>query len=219
MNNKILALVITNIELIAGTDNVTQLTAFSELGWTDTQTQQLQDSIYSELGVWGDCPNTVGKLVNVLDIAYRAKNITNLPYPAMAAYTYSGNSLVAAINAVSKSVLCIDSAQYAEAIPGSVNDVTDAELRYDHILAMDSLQFNGIDSIKQQVTKYSELLTAGGKLHIRSHPTSLFAATPYIDAVGWSFKMAIELARENDLTLSEFKKDVNDSLYIVYLKK
>ena len=90
---------------------------------------------------------------------------------------------------------------------------------FDHIIVFGSLNFNSRDEIDNRFEKLVSVLMPGGKMYFRANPGILWPTGPYVDIFPWTFEIAYELAQKHDLELETFKKDNNDRLYFVYLKK
>jgi hypothetical protein len=58
-----------------------------------------------------------------------------------------------------------------------------------------------------------------GKIYVRANPGIAWTNAPYVDIFPWTFEVAHELAKTYNLNLETFKKDNNDRLYFVYVKK
>lgn len=89
--------------------------------------------------------------------------------------------------------------------------------RYDHIIALGSINFNSRDEIEQRFNCCVKLLKPGGQLWMRCNPGIPHANGPWVDIFPWNFQIARELADKSMLTLTTMKYD-QDRLFLVYNK-
>jgi hypothetical protein len=210
-------------------------TKIDYLPWTPARFDKFKTRICQELGVESDFQGTVEEIVSELDNKYMARYFGEIWRPNTDVYMYSGWGLVDEINKQEpKAVLDVGCGynQFKNRIKNLVGvdpfnncadymvDLIDYKVpyKYDHILALGSINFGTMEDIKNSVSKCVELLEDGGKIYFRANPGIAWKNGPWIDIFPWSFEVANQLAIDNNLKLLTFKKDNNDRLFFVYQK-
>jgi len=90
--------------------------------------------------------------------------------------------------------------------------------KYDHIIALGSINFNSRDEIESRFEHCVNLLEVGGTFYLRANPGIPHKTGPYVDIFPWSFEIVNEFADRYNLKLLKYKQDANDRLYFVYEK-
>ena len=90
--------------------------------------------------------------------------------------------------------------------------------KYDHILALGSINFNSRNEIEARFAHCVDLLESGGKFYLRANPGIPHKSGPYVEIFPWSFEIVSEFAERYNLKLLKYKQDANDRLYFVYEK-
>jgi SAM-dependent methyltransferase len=245
MNTRIFNLIIKNLEIafsLPKYDNVrttlSKDTRVDFLPWTPARHSKFEEVIKKELDFDSiELVGTVEEIVRVLDERYLGRFFGEIWKPRTESFSYSGWGLVEEINKHNPTAVLDFGCGYNQ-FKGRINnligidpynncadymvDILDFKVpneSYDAIMALGSLNFNSEDEILLRFKRIVELLKTGGRIYIRANPGLLHKNGPYVDIFPWTFEVAYELAQKYNLDLETFKKDNNDRLYFVYLKK
>lgn len=245
MNTRIFNLIIKNLETafsLPKYDSVrTTLgkdTRVDFLPWTPARHSKFENAIKQELDFEEiDLIGTVEEIVGKLDKRYMGRFFGEIWKPRTDAYQYTGWALVDEINKRNPKAVLDFGCGY-NPFKGRINNLTGidpfnncadymvdilefkvAPESYDNIIVFGSLNFNSRDEIDERFERLVSVLMHGGKMYFRANPGILHKNGPYVDIFPWTFEVAYELAQKHNLELETFKKDNNDRLYFVYLKK
>lgn len=245
MNTKIFALLKKNLLLAFNlpkyakiSQAIDETTMVDQLPWTPARYRKFKDAIAAELSFDDfDTTGILEDIVNQLDQRYLGRFFGEIWKPSTDIYQYSGWGMVEEINAKDpKSVLDFGCGYnpFKGRIKNLVGidpynncadymvDILDFKVEpesFDHIIAFGSLNFNGHKEIYQRFSKLVEVLMSGGKMYFRANPGIRWPNAVYVDIFPWTFEIAYDLAQQHNLTLETFKKDSNNRLYFVYVKK
>ena len=245
MNTRIFNLIIKNLEKSFNLPkyNNTRLelnskSVIHELPWTPARYLKFQNAIKQELNFdTVDVNGTIDTVVNALDARYLNRFFGEIWNQKTETYTYSGWNLVDEINNQHPNAVLdvgcgyhpfkgrihnligIDPYNNCAEYMVDILDFNITESLFDHILVLGSLNFNSHDDIDQRFAKIVSLLAPNGKIYIRANPGILHPSGPYVDIFAWSFEIAYNFATQYNLSLETFKKDNNNRLFFVYLKK
>jgi SAM-dependent methyltransferase len=242
MNNRIFRLISENLKdsfnlpkYDSVRDTLSKDTRVDQLPWTPVRFEKFKDKILNELGLDSTFEGTVAEITNALDTQYMARFFGEIWRPNTDVYMYSGWVLADEINQQNpKAVLDVGCGynQFKNRINNLVGidpfnncadfmvDILDYNVpdRYDHIMALGSINFGTLDDIEIRLKKCIDLLADGGKIYVRANPGHPWKNGPWVDIFPWSFEVAHSLAQKHNLKLLTFKKDNNDRLYFVYQK-
>lgn len=240
MNTKIFKLIKQNLEhafdLPKYNDiQITEGTVVDQLPWTPARYSKFKDAVEFELQLPCEYRGTLKEIVEDLNERYIHRFFAEIWKPRTGDYDYTGWQLAEAIAKEDpKAVLDVGCGYhpFKGRIPNLVgidpyNNCADFEVdileykvkqKYDHIIALGSINFNSRDEIEERFAHCVELLDTNGKFYLRANPGITHKAGPYVDIFPWSFEVVNEFAEKFNLKLLEYKKDANDRLYFVYQK-
>ena len=240
MNTKILKLVTENLQEAFNLPKYQHIvldknTIVDALPWTPARYRKFKDTIEAELSLPCDYIGTIGDIVNDLSERYTHRFFAEIWKPRTGDYDYTGWNLADEINKQNpKAVLDVGCGYhpFKGRIPNLVgidpyNNCADFEVdileyhvkqKYDHIIALGSINFNSRDEIEKRFAHCVYLLDDGGKFYLRANPGIPHKTGPYVDIFPWTFEIVNEFADRYDLKLLEFKRDANERLYFVYQK-
>jgi SAM-dependent methyltransferase len=240
MNNKIFTLVQKNLKNAFSLSKYQNLiidenTIVEALPWTPARYGKFKDTVEAELSLTCDYIGTLGNIVADLSERYTSRFFGEIWKPRTGDYDYTGWALADEINKQNpQSVLDVGCGYHP--FKGRINNLVgidpynnqaDFEVdilnykvktRYDHIIALGSINFNSRDEIEARFAHCVELLADGGKFYLRANPGITHKTGPYVDIFPWTFEIVNEFADKFNLKLLEFKKDGNDRLYFSYQK-
>lgn len=245
MNTRIFNLIIKNLETafsLPKYDGVratlTKDTRVDFLPWTPARHSKFEDAVKQELNFDNiELVGTVEEIVKELDKKYLARFFGEIWKPNTEKFSYSGWGIVEEINKHAPTAVLDFGCGYNQ-FKGRINnlvgidpynncadymvDILDFKVpdaSYDAVMALGSLNFNSEDEISVRFKRIVDLLKTNGRIYIRANPGILHKNGPYVDIFPWTFEIAYELSQKHNLELETFKKDNNDRLYFVYLKK
>lgn len=245
MNTRIFNLLVKNLETafsLPKYDNVratlSKDTRIDFLPWTPARHEKFKKAVADELAFDDiELIGTVEEVVDKLDDRYMNRFFGEIWKPNTEVYQYTGWALVEEINKQNPKAVLDFGCGY-NPFKGRINnlvgidpfnncadymvDILEFKVEpesFDHIIVFGSLNFNSRDEIDERFAKLVSVLMPGGKMYFRANPGILWPNGPYVDIFPWTFEVAYELAQQHDLELETFKKDSNNRLYFVYLKK
>ena len=240
MNTKIFGLISKNLQLAFSLPKyesitITEDTIVEDLPWTPANYRKFKDAIEAELSLPCEYRGTLKEIVTNLSESYTHRFFAEIWKPRTGDYDYTGWGLAEAITKENpKAVLDVGCGYhpFKGRIPNLVgidpyNNCADFEVdimeykvkqRYDHIIALGSINFNSRDEIEARFAHCVSLLDDAGKFYLRANPGIPHKTGPYVDIFPWSFEIVSEFAEKYGLKLLEFKKDTNDRLYFSYQK-
>ena len=240
MNTKILKLVTENLQEAFNLPKYQHIvldknTIVDALPWTPARYRKFKDAVEAELSLPCDYVGTLGDIVSDLSERYTHRFFSEIWKPRTGDYDYTGWNLADEINKQNpKAVLDVGCGYhpFKGRIPNLVgidpyNNCADFEVdileyhvkqKYDHIIALGSINFNSRDEIEKRFAHCVYLLDDGGKFYLRANPGIAHKAGPYVDIFPWTFEIVNEFADRYGLKLLEFKKDGNERLYFAYQK-
>jgi len=210
-------------------------TQVDQLPWTPARYRKFRDAVESELSLPCDYVGTLRSIVDDLSERYILRFFSEIWKPRTNDYDYTGWALVEEINAQNpRAVLDVGCGYHP--FKGRIqnlvgidpyNNCADFEVdildykvnqKYDHILALGSINFNSRDDIEARFSHCVDLLESGGKFYLRANPGIVHKNGPYVEIFPWSFEIVSEFAERYNLKLLKYKQDANDRLYFVYEK-
>lgn len=211
-------------------------TIVDRLPWTPARYRKFKDSIEQELQLNSDYAGTLESIVADFSQRYTHRFFSEIWKPRTDEFTHTGWKLVEEINKLEpKSVLDVGCGYHP--FKGRINnligidpyndladyqvDILEYKVRpksHDVIIALGSINFNSKDEIEERFAHCVSLLTDDGSFYLRVNPGILHKNGPYVDIFDWSFEVAKEFEERYSLKLTDFKKDSNGRLYIVYKK-
>jgi len=240
MNTKIFNLIKQNLELAFNLPKyedieITEDTVVDQLPWTPARYSKFKDAVEHELSLPCEYRGTLKQIVNDLSERYILRFFSEIWKPRTNDYDYTGWKLAEEITAQNpKNVLDVGCGYhpFKGRIPNLVgidpyNNCADFEVdildykvnhKYDHIIALGSINFNSKDEIEQRFAHCVGLLETGGRFYLRANPGVSHKAGPYVDIFPWTFEVVNEFAEKYNLKLDTFKRDANERLYFVYTK-
>ena len=242
MNTKIFALIEKNLKQAFNlpkyqkiSDAIDENTVVDQLPWTPARYSKFKDAVELELSLPCEYRGTLKEIVADLSERYTKRFFGEIWKPRTGDYDYTGWGLAEEIAAQNpKHVLDVGCGYhpFKGRIPNLVgidpyNNCADYEVdileyrvkhKYDHIMALGSINFNSRDEIEQRFSHCVDLLDTGGKFYLRANPGIPHKTGPYVDIFPWTFEVVNEFADLYNLKLEAFKKDTNDRLYFVYTK-
>lgn len=240
MNTKIFKLIKQNLEHAFDLPKyqdiqITKDTVVDQLPWTPARYSKFKDAVEFELQLPCEYRGTLKEIVADLSERYTHRFFAEIWKPRTGDYDYTGWQLAEEITKQEpKAVLDVGCGYhpFKGRIPNLVgidpyNNCADYEVdileyrvnqKYDHIIALGSINFNSQDEIEERFSHCVDLLETGGKFYLRANPGIPHKAGPYVDIFPWSFEIVNEFAEKYNLKLLEYKKDANDRLYFVYTK-
>lgn len=209
-------------------------TDLGSLPWTPARRKKFIENLESTFGVAIELSGTVRDLTERTDQRYLAWFFGEVWKPRTDRYHYTGWWICDEINKTNPNrVLDVGCGYntFKERIQNLVGidpynncadymvDVLDYMVpeRYDHIIALGSINFNSRSEIEQRFFRCAELLAPGGRLWMRCNPGVPHAAGPWVDIFPWDFQTARELADSSGLALTTMKQD-QDRLFLLYSK-
>jgi hypothetical protein len=215
--------------------SITADTIVEDLPWTPSRFRKFKDAIEAELGLPCDYRGSLNEIVNDLSERYIHRFFSEIWKPRTGDYDYSGWSLAETISKENpKAVLDVGCGfhPFKGKIPNLVgidpyNSCADFEVdileykvkeKYDHIIALGSINFNSIDEIECRFAHCVGLLSDKGKFYLRANPGIPHKNGPYVDIFAWNFEVVKGFADKYNLKLLEFKKDGNQRLFFSYQK-
>ena len=240
MNTKIFNLITKNLNTAFGlpkyqTLTIDQDTVVEDLPWTPARYRKFKDAVEAELSLPCDYVGTVNDIVADLSERYTDRFFREIWKPRTGDYDYTGWELAERIAQQDpQAVLDVGCGYhpFKGRIPNLVgidpyNNCADYEVdvldyrvttRYDHIIALGSINFNSQDEIEARFAHCVDLLAPGGKFYLRANPGIAHKTGLYVDIFPWTFEIANLFAEKYNLKLLTFKRDANDRLYFVYQK-
>lgn len=240
MNTKIFSLIKQNLETAFNLPKyqdirVTADTVVDQLPWTPARYSKFKDAVELELQLPCEYRGTLKEIVADLSERYTHRFFAEIWKPRTGDYDYTGWALAEEITKQEPTAVLDVGCGYHPfkgRIPNLVgidpyNDHADYEVdileykvkqKYDHIIALGSINFNSKDEIEARFAHCVDLLETGGKFYLRANPGIPHKAGPYVDIFPWSFEIVNEFAEKYNLKLDAFKRDANDRLYFVYQK-
>jgi hypothetical protein len=242
MNTKIFALIEKNLKQAFNlpkyqkiSDAIDENTVVDQLPWTPARYSKFKDAVELELSLPCEYRGTLKEIVADLSERYTKRFFGEIWKPRTGDYDYTGWELAEEITKQNpRAVLDVGCGYhpFKGRIPNLVgidpyNNCADYEVdileyrvkhKYDHIMALGSINFNSKDEIEQRFSHCVDLLDTGGKFYLRANPGIPHKTGPYVDIFPWTFEIVNEFADKYNLKLETFKRDANDRLYFVYIK-
>jgi hypothetical protein len=241
MNTKIFNLVAKNLEVTFNLPKyknivVSQDTVVDQLPWTPARYRKFKDAVEAELSLPCEYCGTLKEIVADLSERYTDRFFREIWKPRTGDYDYTGWALAERIAEQNpKNVLDVGCGYhpFKGRIPNLVgidpyNNCADFEVdildyrvktKYDHIIALGSINFNSQDEIEERFAHCVDLLESGGNFYLRANPGIPHKTGPYVDIFPWTFEVVNEFADKYNLKLLEFKRDNNERLYFSYQKR
>ena len=211
-------------------------TVVDELPWTPARYRKFKDTVEAAL-MLEDCAFN-GPLLQIVDTIserYILRFFGEIWKPRTGEYDYSGWALAEEIAKQDpKNVLDVGCGYhpFKGRIPNLVgidpyNNCADFEVdildyrvktKYDHIIALGSINFNSQDEIEERFAHCVNLLETGGYFYLRANPGIPHKTGPYVDIFPWTFEIVNDFAEKYGLKLLEFKRDGNERLFFAYQK-
>ena len=240
MNTKIFNLLKENLEKSFNLPKYSKIsfdqeTIVQDLPWTPARYRKFKDAVEAELSLPCDYIGTLREITDDLSERYILRFFSEIWKPRTGDYEHTGWELAEEVNKLNpKSVLDVGCGYhpFKGRIPNLVgidpyNNCADYEVdileyrvkrKYDHIIALGSINFNSRDEIEERFAHCVELLETNGKFYLRANPGIPHKAGFYVDIFPWTFEIVNEFAEKYNLKLLEFKKDGNERLYFAYQK-
>ena len=240
MNTKIFNLVAKNLEVTFNLPKyknivVSQDTVVDQLPWTPARYRKFKDAVEAELSLPCEYRGTLEQIVADLSERYTHRFFSEIWKPRTGDYDYTGWALAERIAEQNpKNVLDVGCGYhpFKGRIPNLVgidpyNNCADFEVdildyrvntKYDHIIALGSINFNSQDEIETRFAHCVNLLESGGYFYLRANPGIPHKTGPYVDIFPWTFEIVNKFAEKYGLKLLEFKRDGNERLYFSYQK-
>ena len=241
MNTKIFNLVAKNLEVTFNLPKyknivVSQDTVVDQLPWTPARYRKFKDAVEAELSLPCEYRGTLKEIVADLSERYTHRFFSEIWKPRTGDYDYTGWALAERIAEQNpQAVLDVGCGYhpFKGRIPNLVgidpyNNCADFEVdildyrvktKYDHIIALGSINFNSQDEIEERFAHCVDLLESGGNFYLRANSGIPHKTGPYVDIFPWSFELVNEFADKYNLKLLEFKRDNNERLYFSYQKR
>jgi len=240
MNTKIFNLIKENLHTAFNLPKYANIvidenTVVDQLPWTPARYRKFRDAVESELSLHCDYVGTLRSIVDDLSERYILRFFSEIWKPRTNDYDYTGFQLVEEINSQNpRAVLDVGCGYHP--FKGRIqnlvgidpyNNCADFEVdildyrvnhKYDHILALGSINFNSRNEIEARFAHCVDLLESGGKFYLRANPGIPHKSGPYVEIFPWSFEIVSEFAERYNLKLLKYKQDANDRLYFVYEK-
>jgi len=241
MNTKIFALLQENLQRsfnlarYAGLE-FTADTVVDQLPWTPARYRKFRDAVSAELQLDSDFVGTIQSIVHGLDLRYTDRFFREIWKPRTSEYEHTGWHLAEEIAKQDpKSVLDVGCGYhpFKGRIPNLIgidpfNDCADYEVdileyrvapgTHDHIIALESINFNSREDIEERFAHCVDLLMPGGRFYLRANPGIPHKTGPYVDIFPWRFEIVKEFENKYGLRLDTFKKDANGRLFFVYTR-
>jgi SAM-dependent methyltransferase len=210
-------------------------TLYSGLPWTPARRNKFESHCEETFGFMPRWQGTLGEITQQIDHEYMHWFFSQVWRPQLDLYSYSGWTLVDLINQQDpKNVLDVGCGynQFKGRIRNLTGidpynncadymvDVMDFNVKekFDHILALGSVNFGEWDDVKLHVEKIFDLTEPGGHIYYRGNPGIPHHNGPWVDIFPWDFERIYSIAQEHGVELVTFKKDNNDRLYWVFKK-
>ena len=204
--------------------------------WTPARYRKFKDAVEAELSLPCEYCGTLKEIVADLSERYTHRFFSEIWKPRTGDYDYTGWALAERIAEQNpQAVLDVGCGYhpFKGRIPNLVgidpyNNCADFEVdildyrvktKYDHIIALGSINFNSQDEIEERFAHCVDLLESGGNFYLRANPGIPHKTGPYVDIFPWSFELVNEFADKYNLKLLEFKRDNNERLYFSYQKR
>jgi len=215
--------------------SIDENTVVDELPWTPARYRKFRDAVESELDLPCDYIGTLRSIVDDLNQRYILRFFSEIWKPRTNDYDYTGWALVEEINAQNPQAVLDVGCGY-HPFKGRIqnlvgidpyNNCADFEVdildykvnqKYDHILALGSINFGDLDAVSKRFAHCVDLLKSGGKFYLRANPGIAHKSGPYVEIFPWSFEVVNKFADQYKLKLLKYKQDANDRLYFVYEK-
>jgi hypothetical protein len=240
MNTKIFNLIKKNLHEAFGLPKyqniaIDEATAVEALPWTPARYRKFKDAVEAELSLPCDYVGILKDIVADLSERYTDRFFREIWKPRTGDYDYTGWELAERIAQQDpQAVLDVGCGYhpFKGRIPNLVgidpyNNCADYEVdildyqvntRYDHIIALGSINFNSQDEIEARFSHCVDLLAPSGRFYLRANPGIAHKTGPYVDIFPWTFEIANLFAEKYNLKLLTFKRDANDRLFFVYQK-
>ena len=240
MNTKIFTLITKNLTEAFNLPKyqsivIDSTTQVDQLSWTPARYRKFKDAMWDELQLTSDYVGTVAQVVAELSEAYTHRFFAEIWKPRTGEYDYSGWALAEEIAKQDpKNVLDVGCGYhpFKGRIPNLIgidpyNNCADFEVdildyrvktKYDHIIALGSINFNSQDEIEERFAHCVNLLETGGYFYLRANPGIPHKTGPYVDIFPWTFEIVNDFAEKYGLKLLEFKRDGNERLFFAYQK-
>lgn len=240
MNTKIYNLIKDNLQTAFSLPKyanivIDETTLVDQLPWTPARYRKFKDAVESELSLPCDYVGTLRSIVDDLSERYILRFFSEIWKPRTNDYDYTGFQLVEEINSQNpQNVLDVGCGYHP--FKGRINnlvgidpynncadyevDILDYKVKhkYDHILALGSINFNSKEDVEARFAHCVDLLLPGGKFYLRANPGIDHKTGPYVEIFHWTFEVVNEFADKYNLKLLKYKQDTNDRLYFVYEK-
>jgi len=240
MNTKIFNLIKENLHIAFNlpkyaTIVIDETTQVDALPWTPARYRKFRDAVESELGLPSDYVGTLRSIVDDLSERYILRFFSEIWKPRTNDYDYTGFQLAEEINSQNpRAVLDVGCGYHP--FKGRIqnlvgidpyNNCADFEVdildyrvnqKYDHIIALGSINFGNSEDIAKRFEHCVNLLLPGGKFYLRANPGITHKNGPYVEIFPWSFEIVSAFAEQYNLKLLKYKQDANDRLYFVYEK-
>ena len=240
MNTKIFKLIAKNLNTAFNlpkyqTLTIDRDTVVEDLPWTPARYRKFKDTVEAELSLPCEYRGTLEQIVADLSERYTDRFFREIWKPRTGDYDYTGWALAERIAEQNpKNVLDVGCGYhpFKGRIPNLVgidpyNNCADFEVdildyrvktRYDHIIALGSINFNSQDEIEERFAHCVNLLETGGYFYLRANPGIPHKTGPYVDIFPWTFEIVNDFAEKYGLKLLEFKRDGNERLFFAYQK-
>ena len=240
MNTKIFTLITKNLTEAFNLPKyqsivIDSTTQVDQLSWTPARYRKFKDAMWDELQLTSDYVGTVAQVVAELSEAYTHRFFAEIWKPRTGEYDYSGWALAEEIAKQDpKNVLDVGCGYhpFKGRIPNLIgidpyNNCADFEVdildyrvktKYDHSIALGSINFNSQDEIEERFAHCVNLLETGGYFYLRANPGIPHKTGPYVDIFPWTFEIVNDFAEKYGLKLLEFKRDGNERLFFAYQK-
>ena len=240
MNTKIFKLIAKNLNTAFNlpkyqTLTIDRDTVVEDLPWTPARYRKFKDTVEAELSLPCEYRGTLEQIVTDLSERYTDRFFREIWKPRTGDYDYTGWALAERIAEQNpKNVLDVGCGYhpFKGRIPNLVgidqyNNCADFEVdileyrvntKYDHIIALGSINFNSQDEIETRFAHCVNLLESGGYFYLRANPGIPHKTGPYVDIFPWTFEIVNKFAEKYGLKLLEFKRDGNERLYFSYQK-
>jgi len=211
MNTKIFNLLKENLEKSFNLPKYSKIsfdeeTIVQDLPWTPARYRKFKDAVEAELSLPCDYIGTLREITDDLSERYILRFFSEIWKPRTGDYEHTGWELAEEVNKLNpKSVLDVGCGYhpFKGRIPNLVgidpyNNCADYEVdileyrvkrKYDHIIALGSINFNSRDEIEERFAHCVELLETNGKFYLRANPGIPHKAGPYVDIFPWTFEI------------------------------
>lgn len=215
-------------------DHITEQMRVDQLPWTPRRKEKFISDLNVTFGCEIELEGTLADVVNRIDRQYLSWFFGEVWKPRTDRYHYTGWWICDEINKTNPRHVLDVGCGY-NPFKGRISnligidpynncadfmvDVLDYHVpdRYDHIIALGSINFNSRNDIEQKFGRCAELLAPKGQLWMRCNPGIPHTAGPWVDIFPWDFQTARELADSAALKLKTMKQD-QDRLFLLYSK-